>query len=275
MSEKIRSTIQKRDATGAIRHGRRMADSLGRSRQPEDTRGKNATTQPSAAPAWTPSMGWPAAARALSGIPELQIVFSGDRACDPACLPGVARRKSTRTRWCSGSTLRESPPAACSARCLCPRIVRLVRAGPLRGGGVRSCFPGVRGKTWLPVIWRGFRERDLMNAHLASLIPLGGRTQDGAARHASRIHPNLLLDTAGIPDVGSMDQGEVCRRPGGSPPGNAGPVLILPPHSLALIGGLLRELGSDDGNKRRFSPTGTRGMSAEDSGASDDDIVSR
>jgi len=268
MSEKIRSTIQKRDATGAIRHGAEWLtlwadpDSL---KTPAEKR--NDATERRAR--MDTEHGLAAAARALSGIPELQIVFSGDRACDPACLPawrGEIDSYALVQRFHAPESHRQLAPPDASARGLfdlCEQV-RCEAAGAL-------LFPGVR-ENLVACHLERVQGADLMNAHLASLIPLGEGLRM-VLRDTLLESPEPSLDTAGFRMwdrwirarfAADLEALRLAMRDQCS----------FAPHSLALIGGLLRELGSDDGNKRRFSPTGTRGMSAEDSGASDDDIVS-
>ena len=261
MNETVRSTIQKRDAKGVIRHG---GEWLALWSDPDSMKTVAELRHEAAERKAVLSVEHQlaAAARALAGDPDLQIAFgqSADGAAVFETLTSVsgdpAALSALRGDIDSHALVRRHHDAAVHAQFAPPdRAIRAlfdmceeVRCEAL---GARQ-FPGVAENLVASHV-RRLERADLLNAHLASLVPLG----EGLRM--------VLRDTllhAADPSVHSSgfwmwDQWIRARFASymmaleasiSDQPGYAA-------LSLRFIADLIGELGSADGKARRFQPT--------------------
>lgn len=264
MPETVRSTIQKRDDKGIIRHG---AEWLALWSDPGSL--KTEAEKRSDAAEYRARLQTEhrlaAAARSLSGNPELQVVFGGGSgSASGADLGGLSAWRgeidsyALIRRFHSPELHPQLAPAAPPAA----RLFDLCEQIRCEALGARR-FPGVRENLVAHHLER-LRRSDLLNAHLASLIPL--------AEGLRMVLRDALLGSP-EPSIGSSgfwmwDRWIRARFPGEL---NAmrltqGDQSAYAPHSFALIGRLLEELGTDEGKKRRFSPTGSQSGTEADDG---------
>lgn len=179
VNDAIRSTMQKRDARGVIRHGGEWLtlwsdpDSM-----KSDAELKREAAQHSAALRLEQRLG--AAARAVSAKPDMQISFTGSGAgafetlsrAEPtdaealSALRGEIDSYALVRRYHDVSVHRDMAPAPAASRALFD-MCEEVRCEAL---GARQ-FPGVR-QNLVASHRHRLRQSDLLNAHLASLIPL-------------------------------------------------------------------------------------------------------
>jgi cobaltochelatase CobT len=175
----VRSTIQKRDAKGVIRHG---GEWLTLWSDPDSMKSgaelKREAAERSAALRLEQRLG--AAARAVSANPDMQISFAGSgagafetlstaEAADAealSALRGEIDSYALVRRFHDASVHRDMAPADAASRTLFD-MCEEVRCEAL---GARQ-FPGV-GQNIVASHHRHLRQSDLLNAHLASLIPL-------------------------------------------------------------------------------------------------------
>ena len=258
LQEKVRSTIQKRDAKGVVRHG---AEWLVLWADPNSVKTRSELEEESAARREAAKIEHrlAAAARSLSGDPAMQISFGSlsdrdgrfdgslDAEGEGAALRGRVDTLALVRRFHDPATHERLAPSDRSERALfdlCEEV-RCEALGALR-------FPGV--VNHLAACQRErLRKADLLNAHLASLIPMAEGLRmvlrdhllslpepsiaaSGfwmwdrwiRARYSSHLMA-LLLETANQAYYASLTRD--------------------------LIGELLAELGSSDGKARRFQPT--------------------
>ena len=179
MNDAVRSTIQKRDAKGVIRHG---GEWLGLWSDPDsmksDAELKREAAEHNAVLMLEQQLG--AAARAVSANPGMQISFtgsgagafetlSGAEATDAealSALRGEIDSYALVRRYHDASVHRDMAPADAASRTLFD-MCEAVRCEAL--GAQR--FPGVC-QNLVASHRRRLRQSDLFNAHLASLIPL-------------------------------------------------------------------------------------------------------
>jgi cobaltochelatase CobT len=262
LNEPVRSTIQKRDAKGAIRHGAEWLalwsdpDSM---KTPAELRREAA--ERGAVLAIERRLG--AAARALSGDPATQVAFGAKDASGSAAfaaLPAAPPDDDALSAWRGEIdsyalmrrfhdpvTHRDLAPAEPSRRRLFDlcELVRCEAAGARRFRGVaRNLVAGHRER---------LRKSDLLNAHLASLIPL--------AEGLRMVLRDSLVD-ASDPSIASsgfwMWDQWLRARFASHLLGLRATVDDQPAFaalSLALIEAVIEELGSADGRARRFAPS--------------------
>jgi cobaltochelatase CobT len=271
VQEKIRSTIQKRDARGVVRHG---AEWLVIWSDPDSIKSRAERDEESAArlEAMAMERRLAAAARSVSGDPAMQVNFGAflDRDDEPpslksdddalAALRGRLDALALVRRFHDRGRHKGTAPSDPSERALydlCEEI-RCEAVGALR-------FPGVIDHLVAHQRER-LRKANLIDAHLASLIPL----REGL-RMALRDH---LLSSPEPSIAGSgfwMWNRWILDR-------FSSPLMRMRAEmadqaafaALArdLVSGLIAELGSSDGMPRRFEPSVDRG-SDETTGAAD------
>ena len=271
MQEKIRSTIQKRDAKGVVRHG---AEWLVIWSDPDSIKSRAERDEESAARLVAMAMErrLAAAARSVSGDPAMQVNFGAflDRDDGPpglesdddtlAALRGRLDALALVRRFHDRAQHEGTAPSDPSERALydlCEEI-RCEAVGALR-------FPGVIDHLVAHQRER-LRKANLIDAHLASLIPL----REGL-RMALRDH---LLSSPEPSIAGSgfwMWNRWILDR--FSSPLTQMRTEIADQAAFAtlardLVSGLIAELGSSDGMPRRFEPTADTG-SDETTGAAD------
>lgn len=258
--EKIRSTIQKRDAKGVIRHGAEWLtlwsdpDSLKTDEEKRSVvkglRERIAIEHQLAA-----------TARSLSGNPGLQVVFGVDSQCQPRldyfsdstglpALRGQIDSYAFVQRFHSLHVHREFAPVGSPSRelfDLCEEV-RCEAIGMER-------YPGVRTNIVAHHTER-LQRSDLLNAHLASLIPLAEGLRM-VLRDSLFGMSEASIDSAGFrmwdqwirarfsENLDALRAAQFDQR-------------FYASLALLLIGGLIAELGSGDGKKRRFQPTTNR-----------------
>jgi cobaltochelatase CobT len=261
MSDSIRSTIQKRDAKGAIRHGGEWLalwsdpDSMktrAELRQEAAERGAIVTVEHQLA----------AAARSLSGDPAMQVTFgaAGETggvfesptagASNPEALSarrGEIDAYALARRFHQPALHAELAPGDPSRRILfdlCEQV-RCEAIGARRFRGVADNLVARHRER--------LRKSDLLNAHLASLIPL-----------AEGLRMVLRDSLVGAPDPSIASSGFwmwdrwLRARFASHLMGlraNADDQASFAALSLNLIEGLIGELGSSEGRERRFQPT--------------------
>lgn len=271
MQEKIRSTIQKRDAKGVVRHG---AEWLVIWSDPDSIKSRAERDEESAArlEAMAMERRLAAAARSVSGDPAMQVNFGAFLDRDYGSL-GLESEDETlaalRGRLDALALVRRfhdraqhegiapSDPGERALYDLCEEI-RCEAVGALR-------FPGVIDHLVAHQRER-LRKANLIDAHLASLIPL----REGL-RMALRDH---LLSSPEPSIAGSgfwMWNRWILDR--FSSPLTQMRAEMVDQAAFAalardLVSGLIAELGSSDGMPRRFEPTADTG-SDETTGAAD------
>lgn len=264
LPERIRSTIQKRDDKGVIRHGAEWLtlwsdpDSLKTDAEKQtEARARRARLEAERRVA--------AAARSISGNPALEVRF---RPHSPGEFPSLESLRgeidsyALIQRFHSRDLHARLAPAEPAAR----RLFDLCEHIRCEAVGARL-YPGVSGNLVAHQIHR-LRASDLLNAHLASLVPLSEALRM-ILRDALLERPEPSIPSAGFrmwnqwirsrfsENLQSLclareDQTEYARL------------------SLILIQNLLDQLGSDEGRKRRFTPT-----ARIDAANEDDDSESR
>jgi cobaltochelatase CobT len=275
LNESVRSTIQKRDAKGAIRHG---GEWLALWSDPDSMKTRAELQQEAAERTAILSVEHQlaAAARSLSGDPEMQIAFaSSDEKggalfeVPPAgpgdslsALRGEIDSYALARRFHKPALHLELAPVEASQRNLfdlCERV-RCEAIGARR-------FRGVAGN-----LVAGHRERlrksDLLNAHLASLIPL--------AEGLRMVLRDSLIDAAdpSIAASGFWMWDRWLRARFSSQ--LLGLRVSLEDQaafaalSLSLIENLIEELGSAEGRKRRFAPTANASGAGPENGRESD-----
>ena len=260
MNNAVRSTIQKRDAKGVIRHG---GEWLTLWSDPDSMKSgaelKREAAEHGAALKLEQQLG--AAARAVSADPDMQISFAGSgvgafetlspaEATDDEALSALRGKIDSYAlvrRYHDASVHRDMAPAPPVARTLFD-MCEEVRCEAL---GARQ-FPGV-GQNLVASHRHRLRQSDLLNAHLASLIPLVeglrmvvrdsllGASDPSIASSGfwmwdqwlrARFASHLIGLTASMADQAAY--AALTRR---------------------LIEDLVAELGSTDGKGRRLQPT--------------------
>lgn len=244
MAEKIRSTIQKRDDKGVIRHG---AEWLTLWSDPDSvkTDAEKRSDSDARRARLEAERHFAAAARSIARDPALQVPKGESQSL--ASLRGEIDSYALVRRFHSADVhagLAPADPAEHRLFDLCEHV-RCEALGA-------SLYPGVGANLVTHQIDQ-LEAADLMNAHLASLVPLSE-----ALRMVLR---DTLLDrkepsirTAGFRMwdqwVRARFSAELAalRLAQHDQSGFA-------EHSLAFVRGLLNELGSDEGKKRRFTPS--------------------
>jgi len=272
LHEAVRSTIQKRDAKGVIRHG---GEWLALWSDPDSMK-TSAELQREAAQRNAALMiehQLAAAARSLSGDPDMQISFGGSGDGNTPAFDALqdASRQSSNLAALRGQVdsyalvqrfhdpavhgeLAPSDPGERNLFDLCEEV-RCEALGALH-------FPGVIANL-VACQHERLRKSDLLNAHLASLIPL--------AEGLRMVLRDTLVASADPSITGSgfwmWDQWIRARfsshllglRAGMADQADYAPL------SRNLIEGLIEELGSAGGKERRFQPTTNRsGTGPED-----------
>jgi cobaltochelatase CobT len=247
LPETVRSTIQKRDDKGAIRHGAEwlalwsdpgsLKTEAERRSDSAEQRGRTNTERTLAA-----------AARSVSGNPKLQIPFQSGQAPALAAWRGEIDSYALMHAFHSQDVHRlqaPSEPVAGRLFDLCEQV-RCEALGAHR-------FPGIRDNLVAQQTER-VRASDLLNAHLASLIPLAEGLRM-VLRDALLDSPEPSIESAGFR---MWDQWIRSRFHGNLQSLRRTHLdqTAYAPHSLELIRSLLDELGSDAGEKRRFHPSG-------------------
>ena len=260
--ETVRSTIQKRDAKGVIRHG---AEWLTLWSDPDsvktDEEKKSAASELRARIAMEHQLA--AAARSLSGNPVLQVSFGSDSprqvAADINGLSALRGRVDSYAfvyRFHSLDIHQQFTPAQSPVRDLFD-LCEEVRCEAIG----MELFPGVLTNIIAHHVDR-LKRSDLLNAHLASLIPL-------AEGLRMVLRDSLVgMRTASIDSAGFRmwdqwirerfsEQLDALRLAQFDQKSYA-------PLSLRLIEALIKELGSAEGKKRRFQPTSRPGTEDSD-----------
>jgi cobaltochelatase CobT len=261
-TETVRSTIQKRDAKGVIRHG---AEWLTLWSDPDSV--KSAGEKRNAAVAARERVAikhrLAAAARSLSRNPKLQVAFEDSRAPkffepnsdDPSRLRELRGRFDSYAfiqRFHSPDIQQKYAPYESPDR----ELFDLCEEVRCEAIGMAQ-FPGVRTNI-LAYHTDRLQQSDLLNAHLASLIPLweGLRVvlQDSLLGR-----PDISIESAGFRMwdqwIRARFSENLDEMRGAQSDQTAYASL-----SLALIRGLIAELGSGEGKKRRFQPTNRSGI---------------
>jgi cobaltochelatase CobT len=262
LAETVKSTIQKRDDKGIIRHG---AEWLTIWSDPDSLKTGAEMRAEAAAHRERIEMEYrlAAAARSVSGNPELQIVFGADgRAADLPPLPALRGEIDSYAliqRFHSPAVHHDLAPAEPGAR----RLFDLCEHVRCEAVGAQR-FPGIRENLVAHQLER-LRKSNLLNAHLASLVPL--------AEGLRMVLRDALLEAA-EPSIDSQAfwMWHQWLRARFSQDLHALRLtqqdqLSYASISLAFIEKLLKELGSDEGRKRRFEPSGSEsGEAVEDGG---------
>ena len=280
MSESVRSTIQKRDAKGAIRHG---GEWLALWSDPDSMKTRAELRQEAAArsAALTVEHQLAAAARSLAGDPWMQIAFGASGEAGGAMFAAEsvgssdeevlsARRGeidayALTRRFHQTGLHRSLAPTDASEKALfdlCEQV-RCEAIGALR-------FRGVAGN--LVAAHRArLRKSDLLNAHLASLIPL--------AEGLRMVLRDSLLSAAdpSIASSGFWMWDRWLRARFSSHliglRASAGDQSAFAALSRNLIEGLIAELGSLEGRGRRFQPTANHSGAGPENGRESDRLT--
>ena len=273
MQEPVRSTIQKRDARGTIRHG---AEWLALWSDPDSMK-TSVELQREAAERNAALMvehRLAAAARSLSGDPDMQISFgpggAGDtavferlqdassKAAQLAALRGQIDSYALVQRFHAPALHGALAPAGASERMLfdlCEEV-RCEALGALH-------FPGVVANL-VACQHERLARSDLLNAHLASLIPL--------AEGLRMVLRDTLLASAdpSISSSGFWMWDQWIRARFASHliglKSSMADQSAYAPLSRSLIEGLIEELGSAEGKERRFQPTANRSKAGPEEG---------
>lgn len=260
MNNIVRSTIQKRDAKGVIRHGGEWLalwsdpDSMKSGAELKREAGERGATL-------RLEQQLAAAARAVSANPDMQISFAGfgagafetlstAEAADAealSALRGEIDSYALVRRYHDASVHRDMAPAQAASRKLFD-MCEEVRCEAL---GARQ-FPGI-GQNIVASHHRRLRQSDLLNAHLASLIPL--------AEGLRMVVRDSLL---GAPDPSIASSGFwmwdrwLRARFGSHLIGLSASMADQAAYAAlarGLIDGLAAELGPTHGKERRLQPT--------------------
>ncbi|MEY9537959.1 cobaltochelatase CobT [Bradyrhizobium diazoefficiens] len=277
MNDTVRSTIQKRDARGVIRHG---AEWLTLWSDPDSMK-SGAELKREAAEHGTArrlEQQLAAAARAVSANPDMQLTFAGSgagafktlspgEAADAevlSALRGEIDSYALVRRYHDASVHRDMAPAQTAFR----RLFDMCEEVRCEALGARQ-FPGV-GQNLVASHLRRLRQSDLLNAHLASLIPLIeglrmvlrdsllGASDPSIASSGFWMWDRWLrarFDSHLIGLSASMaDQAAYAALARG------------------LIEGLVTELGATDGKERRLQPTTSASGDQEKGGNGFDEL---
>jgi cobaltochelatase CobT len=258
LQEKVRSTIQKRDAKGVVRHG---AEWLVLWADPNSVKTRSELEEESAArrEAAKTEHRLAAAARSLSGDPAMQISFGSlsdrdgrfdgslDAEGEGAALRGRVDTLALVRRFHDPATHERLAPSDRSERVLfdlCEEV-RCEALGALR-------FPGV--VNHLAACQRErLRKADLLNAHLASLIPMAEGLRMVLRDHLLSLpEPSIAASGFWMWDRWIRAHYSSHLMALLSETANQAYYASL---TRDLIGELLAELGSSDGKARRFQPT--------------------
>jgi cobaltochelatase CobT len=273
LTDSVRSTIQKRDAKGAIRHG---GEWLALWSDPDSMKTRAELRQEAAArsAALTVEHQLAAAARSLSGDPRMQIAFGALSGADGASFEAAsagsgdgeelsARRGDIDSyalarRFHQPELHRSLAPTDGAEKALfdlCEQV-RCEAIGALRFRGVADNLVASHRAR--------LRKSDLLNAHLASLIPLA---------EGLRMVLRDSLVGAADPSIASSgfwmwDRWLRARFASHwvglrASAGDQGAFAAL---SRNLIEGLIAELGSAEGRGRRFQPTANHSGSGQENG---------
>jgi cobaltochelatase CobT len=254
--ETVKSTIQKRDDKGAIRHGAEwltLWSDPGSLKTPAEKRSEAALRQAHLLNERLLA----AAARSVSGDPGLQIAFNPEFTSGGAARRGEIDGYALKQRFHSPAVHRQMAPAEPAARRLF-ELCEQLRCEAL--GAAR--FPGVRDNL-IALHLQRLEASNLLNAHLASLIPLAEGLRM-TLRDALTEDPEVSVDTAGFRMwdrwIRSRFAGDLAalRRTQMQQDSFA-------PLSLVFIRRLLTELGSNAGHERQFPPTGNARGPRDDS----------
>jgi cobaltochelatase CobT len=248
LNETVRSTIQKRDDKGAIRHG---AEWLTLWSDPGSLK-TDAEKRSDAVLRYTRLLSertLAAAARSVSGNPALQIAFNQESPSGGAARRGEVDSYALIQRFHSPDVHRQMAPAEPAVG----RLFDLIEHLRCEALGVAR-FPGVLGNI-IALHLQRLGASNLLNAHLASLIPLAEGLRM-TLRDALVDAEDASVDSAGFRmwdrwiRARFSEDLEALRRTRTQQDSYAR-------RSLAFIGRLLSELGSDTGQERRFQPTGS------------------
>ena len=258
LAEKIRSTIQKRDDKGVIRHGAEWLtlwsdpDSLktdAEKRSEHETRRARLEAERRLA----------AVARSISGNPALEVKFHAASPSESPSLPSlrgeidsyalIARFHSTELH----AQLAPTDPAE-------RRLFDLCESIRCEAVGARL-YPGICENLVAHHLER-LESSDLLHAHLASLVPLSEGLRmvlrDSLLEKPEPSIPSVAfrmwdqwIRARFSEDLQALrlaqdDQAAYSRL------------------ALIMIRGLLKELGSDEGRKRRFQPTARKAAGSEE-----------
>lgn len=249
MAERIRSTIQKRDEKGVIRHG---AEWLTLWSDPDSlkTDAEKKTESEARLARLAIEHRLAAAARSLSGNPALAVRFRDtpmSQASSLSSLRGEIDSYALIQRFHSPAVdtqLQPSDPGERRLFDLCEHI-RCEALGA-------ELYPGVIENLISHHIER-LRNSDLLNAHLASLVPLSEGLRM-VLRDALLQRPEPSIPSGAFrmwdqwirvrfsPDLEALRLAQNDQRAYGQA-------------ALRFIRGLLNELGSDEGQKRRLTPS--------------------
>lgn len=260
MSEKVRSTIQKRDEKGVIRHG---AEWLTLWSDPESlkTDAERRAEGGARRSRLEAERRLAAAARSISGDPGLEVRFHQSPPGESdslSSLRGEIDSYALIRRFHSPEVQEQFAPADPAER----RLFDLCEHVRCEAVGARI-YPGVSENLVAHHLDR-LEASDLMNAHLASLVPLSEglrmvlrdtlleRSEPSVPTSAFRmwdqwIRARFSTDLAALL-AAREDQSAYARI------------------SLVFVRKLLAELGSDEGKERRFRP-GSREVPGEEEGA--------
>ena len=258
VAERVRSTIQKRDEKGVIRHGAEWLtlwsdpDSLKSDAEKRSESDASRTRMEA-------ERRLAAAARSISGNPDLQVTFhagSGAESFSLAALRGEIDSYALNARFHSAEVDARIAPQGGAER----RLFELCESVRCEAVGARL-FPGV-GENLVAHHMERLAASDLLNAHLASLVPLAeGLRMVLRDALLERREPSIRSTAFTMWDQWirarfteqllalcrtQEDQEEYGRL------------------ALAFVRGLLKELGSDEGQKRRFQPSARRGVADEE-----------
>jgi cobaltochelatase CobT len=280
LSESVRSTIQKRDAKGAIRHG---GEWLALWSDPDSMKTRAELRQEAAArsAALTVEHQLAAAARSLAGDPWMQIAFGASGEAGGAMFAAEsvgssdeevlsARRGeidayALTRRFHQTGLHRSLAPTDASEKALfdlCEQV-RCEAIGALR-------FRGVAGN--LVAAHRArLRKSDLLNAHLASLIPLAEGLRM-VLRDSLLSAPDPSIASSGFWMWDRWLRARFSSHLIGLR-ASAGDQSAFAALSRNLIEGLIAELGSLEGRGRRFQPTANHSGAGPENGRESDRLT--
>jgi cobaltochelatase CobT len=280
LSDSVRSTIQKRDAKGAIRHG---GEWLTLWSDPDSMKTRAELRQEAAArsAALTVEHQLAAAARSLAGDPWMQIAFGASGEAGGAMFAAEsvgssdeevlsARRGeidayALTRRFHQTGLHRSLAPTDASEKALfdlCEQV-RCEAIGALR-------FRGVAGN--LVAAHRArLRKSDLLNAHLASLIPLAEGLRM-VLRDSLLSAPDPSIASSGFWMWDRWLRARFSSHLIGLR-ASAGDQSAFAALSRNLIEGLIAELGSLEGRGRRFQPTANHSGAGPENGRESDRLT--
>jgi len=258
MAEKVRSTIQKRDDKGVIRHGAEWLtlwsdpDSLKTDAEKRsEGEAKRARLEAERRLA--------AVARSISGNPALEVKFRATSAAESPSLPslrGEIDSYALVARFHSAEMHAQLAPADPAER----RLFDLCESVRCEAVGARL-YPGVSENLVAHHLER-LRASDLLNAHLASLVPLSeGLRMVLRDALLEKMEPSIPSAAFRMWDQwirGRFEENltSLCRAQKDQ--------AAYGRLALVFVRGLLKELGSDEGRKRRFQPSARKAAGTDE-----------